>query len=126
MTWIADIFLSAGAIGAGLYCLVLSRRLRRFTDLEKGVGGAVAVLSAQVDDLTQMLARAQATATTSVSTLASVSDRAEAAARRGPVRAGRAKRPAAARSAAPPVPVSVAPLRGPVFVRHPEMAGRRG
>ena len=48
MTLIADILLVAGALGAGLYCHVLAGRLRRFTDLEKGVGGAVAVLSAQI------------------------------------------------------------------------------
>jgi hypothetical protein len=126
MTWIADIFLSAGAIGAGLYCLVLSRRLRRFTDLEKGVGGAVAVLSAQVDDLTRMLARAQATATTSVSTLASVSDRAEAAARRIELLLASLHDLPEPAPAASPAPVQVAPLRGPVFVRHPETAGRRG
>lgn len=82
MTMIADILLVAGALGAGLYCHVLSRRLRRFTDLEKGVGGAVAVLSAQVDDLTKTLTRAQTTAKSSVDTLDEVSGRAEAAARR--------------------------------------------
>ncbi len=79
MTMIADILLIAGAFGAGLYCLVLSRRLRRFTDLEKGVGGAVAVLSAQVDDLTKTLNKAQSTAKMSVSALDDVSARAEAA-----------------------------------------------
>lgn len=82
MAMIADILLVAGALGAGLYCHVLSRRLRNFTDLEKGVGGAVAVLSAQVDDLTKTLTRAQATAKSSVDTLDDVSARAEAAGRR--------------------------------------------
>ena len=82
MAMIADILLVAGALGAGLYCHVLSRRLRNFTDLEKGVGGAVAVLSAQVDDLTKTLTRAQSTAKSSVDTLDDVSARAEAAARR--------------------------------------------
>ena len=72
MNLIADILLAAGAMGAGLYCLVLSRRLRRFTDLEKGVGGAVAVLSAQVDDLTRTLGKAQATARSSVGQLDAV------------------------------------------------------
>ena len=52
MDIIADILLAAGALGAGIYCYILGRRLNRFNDLEKGVGGAVAVLSAQVDDLT--------------------------------------------------------------------------
>jgi hypothetical protein len=82
MTFIADMLLVAGAIGAGLYCFILSQRLRRFTDLEKGVGGAVAVLSAQVDDLTQTLQRAQGTAKGSVDQLADVSKRAESAAQR--------------------------------------------
>ena len=79
MAMISDILLIAGALGAGLYCYVLSRRLRKFTDLEKGVGGAVAVLSAQVDDLTKTLNQAQATAKMSVNTLDEVSTRAEAA-----------------------------------------------
>ncbi len=82
MDIIANIFMAAGAIGAGFYCLVLSNRLRRFTDLEKGVGGAVAVLSAQVDDLTKTLTLAQSSAKSSVTTLTGVSERAEAAANR--------------------------------------------
>ena len=81
MALIADLFLASGALAAGFYCLVLSRRLRRFTDLERGVGGAVAVLSAQVDDLEKSLESAQATAGQSVTTLSEVSDRAERAAR---------------------------------------------
>lgn len=34
MEVVADILLVAGALGAGLYCFVLSRRLTRFADLE--------------------------------------------------------------------------------------------
>lgn len=82
MTMIADILMISGALAAGFYCYILSRRLRRFTDLEKGVGGAVAVLSVQVDDLTKTLTSAQATAKSSVDTLDSVSTRAEAAGQR--------------------------------------------
>lgn len=81
MELIADIFLGAGAIGAGFYCFVLGRRLNRFNDLEKGVGGAVAVLSAQVDDLTKTLAAAQGAATKSAQTLTDLVDRAEDSAR---------------------------------------------
>ena len=81
MAFIADVLLLAGALGAGFYCHVLARRLRRFTDLEKGVGGAVAVLSAQVDDLGKTLEQSQKTAQGSVSKLAEVSGRAESAAR---------------------------------------------
>jgi len=82
MNLIADILLAAGALGAGFYCLVLGRRLNRFNDLEKGVGGAVAVLSAQVDDLTRTLAAAQATAGTSAKTLTELTARAETSARK--------------------------------------------
>lgn len=82
MDLIADILLAAGAIGAGLYCFVLGRRLNRFNNLEKGVGGAVAVLSAQVDDLTKALATAQKTAATSTDTLRDLTVRAEQTSRR--------------------------------------------
>ena len=80
MALIADILLAAGAMGAGLYCMVLSRRLTRFTDLEKGVGGAVAVLSAQVDDLTKTLETARASAGISASNLQDMTLRAESVA----------------------------------------------
>ena len=77
MDLIADILLIAGAVGAGLYCFVLGRRLKRFNDLENGVGGAVAVLSAQVDDLTKTLSAAQTTASHSAETLTNLTLRAE-------------------------------------------------
>ncbi|GGG80060.1 hypothetical protein GCM10011415_31730 [Salipiger pallidus] len=82
MEVIADILLAAGALGAGFYCFILSRRLSRFTDLEKGVGGAVAVLSAQVDDLTRTLGAAQATAGESSKSLEALTTRAEGVAKR--------------------------------------------
>lgn len=82
MDLIADILLVAGALGAGVYCLVLGRRLNRFNSLEKGVGGAVAVLSAQVDDLTKTLAAAQKTASVSTDTLTDLTQRAEETSRR--------------------------------------------
>lgn len=82
MSMISDILLLAGALGAAFYCYVLSRRLRRFTDLKEGVGGAVAVLSVQVDDLTRALASARGSASGAVSTVSDVTVRAEAAAKR--------------------------------------------
>ncbi|WP_343503169.1 hypothetical protein [Alloyangia pacifica] len=82
MEMIADILLAAGAFGAGFYCFVLSRRLTRFTDLEKGVGGAVAVLSAQVDDLTRTLEAAQQAAGKSGETLSDLTERGEQVAHR--------------------------------------------
>ncbi|MFY0620463.1 MAG: hypothetical protein JXQ89_02070 [Pelagimonas sp.] len=82
MELIADILLVAGALGAGFYCFILARRLTKFTDLENGVGGAVAVLSAQVDDLGKTLAAAQKTAGESSNSLGELTDRAEDVARR--------------------------------------------
>ncbi len=134
MDAIANILLAAGAIGAAVYCIVLSRRLKRFTDLEKGIGGAVAVLSAQVDDLTRMLARARERAGESTQALATASARAEAAAGRielllaalhdlpdptpAPVVAPAQE---AGAPAVPPPPAPVAPIPR-VFVRQTEPA----
>lgn len=78
----SDILLAVGALGAGIYCFVLSRRLRRFNNLENGVGGAVAVLSAQVDDMTKTLEKARKAAMQSSVSLTDLTDRAESAARK--------------------------------------------
>lgn len=82
MELIADILLVAGALGAGLYCFVLARRLKKFNDLEKGVGGAVAVLSAQVDELNRTLTVARHTSDNSGSALQDLTTRAESVAQR--------------------------------------------
>ncbi len=82
MELIADILLIGAALAATVYCIVLSRRLRRFTDLEKGVGGAIAMLSGQVDDMTRTLEVAQASAIGSTETLNELTGKAENAARR--------------------------------------------
>ncbi|MGO4851674.1 hypothetical protein [Phaeovulum sp. W22_SRMD_FR3] len=82
MQFISDILLGAGAIGAAIYCMVLSRRLKRFNQLESGMGGAIAVLSAQVDDMTKALVRAQTTAATSAEQLQALTRRAEQGAER--------------------------------------------
>lgn len=80
MDLIADILLGAGAIGAGLYCLVLSRRLKAFNQLESGMGGAIAVLSVQVDDMTKALDTARGAAGDSARSLREMTARAETAA----------------------------------------------
>lgn len=82
MQLIADILMGLGALGASVYCMVLARRLKRFNQLESGMGGAIAVLSAQVDDMTKALNRAQATAAASAEQLRSVTERAEQGAQR--------------------------------------------
>lgn len=80
MELIADGLLVAGALGAAFYCFILSRRLTKFNDLESGVGGAVAVLSGQVDDLTKALERARRGADRETEKLEDLTARAEAAA----------------------------------------------
>ena len=82
MQLVADILLGSGALAAAAYCLVLSRRLKRFTQLESGMGSAIAVLSAQVDDMTRALARAQEAATASATKLEAERLLAERAAQR--------------------------------------------
>ncbi|WP_209598456.1 DUF6468 domain-containing protein [Ruegeria sp. HKCCSP351] len=82
MELIADILLVAGAMGAGLYCFVLSRRLRRFADLEKGVGGAVAVLSTQAEELRRSLDDARNASDQSGDQLRALTGRAETVAQR--------------------------------------------
>ncbi|MDU8910788.1 hypothetical protein [Aestuariicoccus sp. MJ-SS9] len=124
MDIIADILLVAGAFGAGFYCFILARRLSRFTDLEGGVGGAVAVLSAQVDDLTRTLNAAQSTASTSTDSLAELTNRAEDVAKRLELLVASMhdlpQKPPVQQTAVPDPP-----SREPVFVRHPAHGATR-
>lgn len=80
MEFIADILMVAGTFGAATYCYVLAARLKRFSTLETGMGGAIAVLSAQVDDMTRALDKARVAATGSASGLEGLTTRAESVA----------------------------------------------
>lgn len=82
MALVSDILLVLGALGATAYCIVLSRRLKKFNNLETGVGGAIALLSAQVDDMTKTLENARKIANSSAMSLDGVTERAEAASKR--------------------------------------------
>lgn len=82
MDFIADILLVAGSFGAAIYCWVLATRLKRFTTLESGMGGAIAVLSAQVDDMTVALEKARGAANHSAESLEALTARGEAVAKR--------------------------------------------
>lgn len=45
-------FLLLGAcLGLGVFCLTLTRRLRKMNDLESGLGGAIAIMAVEVDRL---------------------------------------------------------------------------
>lgn len=82
MELISDILLMAGSFGAAIYCFVLSSRLKKFTTLESGMGGAIAVLSAQVDDMTRALDKARGAANGSADSLEALTVRGEAVARK--------------------------------------------
>ena len=82
MNLISDVLLSAGAFGAAIYCFVLSARLKKLTALESGMGGAIAVQSVQVDDMTKALQKAGGAASGSAASLDGLATRAEAAAAR--------------------------------------------
>jgi hypothetical protein len=56
----ADLLMIAASTGAAIYCLILSRRLSRLTSFDSGIGGAIAVLSAQIDEMKTALADAKA------------------------------------------------------------------
>ena len=55
----ADILIILASLGAMAYCMVLSRRLSRLTSFDKGLGGAIAVMSSQVDEMKAALREAK-------------------------------------------------------------------
>lgn len=59
-----QILLLVACVGLGVFCLTLARRLRKMNDLESGLGGAIAVMAAEVDRLERAIraARDEATA----------------------------------------------------------------
>lgn len=124
MDLIADLLLAIGAIGAGIYCVVLSRKINQFQSLDKGVGGAVAVLSSQVDELNNSMVTAKTVSEDSEQALAKMTDRAELIARRLELlMASMHDMPETAHTEpeTPQEPAPKEPLSedsGPVFVRH--------
>ncbi|MCC6001434.1 MAG: hypothetical protein JJU19_11315 [Pararhodobacter sp.] len=82
MAFLSDFMMASAAFGAAIYCFVLARRLKALTRLDGGMGGAIALLSAQVDDLTRALAQARAAAGAQNDSLPQLVERAEAAGRR--------------------------------------------
>lgn len=55
----ADILVIFASLGAMAYCMVLSRRLSRLSSFDKGLGGAIAVMSSQVDEMKAALREAK-------------------------------------------------------------------
>lgn len=82
MTLIADGLLIAGALTAALYCWVLSRRLQSLKRMDRGLGGAIAGLSARVEQTKASLADTKASTSGLTEELAALTARAEIAAGR--------------------------------------------
>lgn len=53
---ISDVLLLAATGGMALWCRILTRRLKAFNNLDTGLGGTIATLTLQVDDLKDSLA----------------------------------------------------------------------
>lgn len=82
LSLVADGLLIAAALTAGVYCHVLAKRLRRLGDLDAGLGGAVAALSRQADELRRAMEASRKAAGEQTRELARRTARAEAAAGR--------------------------------------------
>ncbi|WP_112873026.1 hypothetical protein [Paracoccus endophyticus] len=71
-----DIALAAFGAVLAAFCFVLSARLRRLNDLETGLGGAIAVMTAEVNRLEAAIGGAKAEATAATRALATQIERA--------------------------------------------------
>lgn len=70
MEYLFQTALTIASIGLAAFCFVLARRLRRLNDLETGLGGAIAVMAAEVDRLEQAIRVARDEATVASKALA--------------------------------------------------------
>ncbi|MRX49704.1 hypothetical protein GI374_04420 [Paracoccus sp. S-4012] len=80
-SWFSDLpqlALAGAALLLAVWCAVLARRLRRLNDLETGLGGAIAVMAAEVARLESALARAREEASASGAALGDAVERARA------------------------------------------------
>ncbi|MEM9043661.1 MAG: hypothetical protein AAGC81_03120 [Pseudomonadota bacterium] len=77
MDLIADGLLVLAALVASLYCWVLSRRLRRLTQLDQGLGAAISSLSEQVEEMQTALAQSKESIEARTTLLASLTKEAD-------------------------------------------------
>ncbi len=131
LSFLSDILLGAGALAAAFYCVVLSRKLNRLTGLDQELGGAIALLSQQVDEMTLVLQAAQSSATGTRDELTELTTRAEQIAAE---LQNTTEELARARTAPPSPPSSHEAIQedsgglkdgaASLFVRHAERVGR--
>lgn len=82
MELLVNFLLLVGTISAATFSWVLSRRVRKLSDLDQGLGAAIGALSSQVDDMNAALELAQKQAGSSTREIESLTQRAEKAASR--------------------------------------------
>ncbi len=77
LTTLLELALCGFALLLALYCMTLSRRLRRLNDLETGLGAAIAVMTSEIARLEGAIGRAKTEATAATSNLAHEIERAK-------------------------------------------------
>jgi len=82
MTFIADILLLVAAFAAAFYCRVLAVRLKRLSNTDRGLGGAITGLSVQVDEMESTLKAVAETADRRAAELSHLTKKAEKTTRR--------------------------------------------
>lgn len=82
MAFIADILLLAAACAAAVYCRLLSQKLQHLGRTDGGLGGAVAALNEQVNELQLTINQVSAGATQKASRLDEVAKRADTISRK--------------------------------------------
>jgi len=82
MELLVNFLLLVGTLSAATFSWVLSRRVRKLSDLDQGLGAAIKALSSQVDDMNTALELAQKQAGSSTREIETLTARAEKAATR--------------------------------------------
>ena len=82
MALVSDILVFGAATLAALYCFILSRRIKRLSDLDKGLGAAIATFSGNVEELEEALKTARIATDRSLTDLGEICRKSEVSARR--------------------------------------------
>lgn len=82
MEFTVNILLIIGTLSAATFSWILARRVRKLSDLDQGLGAAIAALSSQVNDMKSALQSAQRQASSSTHEIEGLTNRAEKAAAR--------------------------------------------
>ena len=75
--YVSDILMATAALAAAIYCMILARRITRLSRLDEGVGGAIASLSTQVDEMQALLNETRKSTEKSRADLAATTEQAQ-------------------------------------------------